>query len=568
MDIVWVLINCLVTIIQIYIYLGIGILGYCKGIIDKKASSFLSKLVAFVLFPFYNMLELSRVATPENMKVFWLLMISTLTSIFFGFIISILLHKLFKLDKRTTYSFSLLTCLPAIGSIPLVLGKALCIIGGPLDGDPRCSVINGFMVINLMIFQIQMFFTGYTIILKDIDILLPFEEKLHYIWHLFLYKKGMQDIAALDLFEKYLKNRKFVNTKYKAFIEQNKIIHSKGCEFKFKISEDKEMRSVILGEEFYGSEGLKDLEESHSLDYSVIETIPNNIIYEEHPEHRTSQIIQLEKSKNLKLIESISSKVLVYYGNVFRIIDEDLNMKYKKEYEEVKHKIIHNLRHFPPKFPTVKSFLVDENTINEIDTEFKYFEQTVKALNPEFKLTEYAKKSNIVIYGKVYYPPIIACFLGLLIGLSGMSDIVFSANHYLKNFFDAWPVITVLTVPFIYATAGFVLASTKSISRDMILTKKDILVGMLIRFIIIPGIGLLWIFIWKNYYGGIVEESKVIRFSMFIPFSLPVAATLIVFLNLVNFYIEETGLHISVQYVSSLIFLTVLFLIYFILLGT
>jgi predicted permease len=573
MNIQWILINSLLTVIQIYIYLGIGIIAYYKKIINKQMATFISKLVAFIIFPFYNMLELSRVSTPENMKIFWILIVSTLTSLFIGFIISKLFNMFFGLDKRTSYSSSLLISLPSLGSMPLVLGKALCISGGPLDGDPRCSFVTGFLVMDLMIFQIQMFFAGYSIIVKDINLLLPFEEKLHYIWHLFLKKQGKEDIVVLDLFEKYLKDKKLANSKFKAFIGANRIVHSKGLDFEFILpTEDKPMRSVILGEEFYldgknynnSNNNQSDGDHSHSLDYSALEVKPHLGIIEQNINQQSPP-----KARNkLKTIKLISNKVMMYYNNVFKIIEEEINNKDLQNYEAEKHKIIHNLKHFPLKFPIVRSFHISESLLKDVDVEFKHFEQTVKAIIPDFKITEYTKKSNIVIYGRVYYPPIIGCFLGLLIGLSGMRDIVFSSNHYMKNFFDAWSIITVVNVPFIYTAAGVALAATKTISRDMILTKKDILLGILIRFVIIPAIGLLWIFIWKTYYGGIVEESKVVRFAMFMPFCLPVAALVVVFFNLVNFYVEETGYQMFVQYISSLVFLTLLFLIYFITLGS
>jgi predicted permease len=567
MNIGWVLLNCLFSVLQIYIFLAIGVWSYYKGIINKQTSTFISKLIAFFIFPLYNMLELSRVATVDNMRISWLLMISTLVSLSLGFILSIAFTKLFKLDKRTAYSFSLLNSLPSLGSLPLVLGKALCISGGPLDGDPKCSVITGFLVIDLMIFQIQMFFTGYSIVIKDIELVKPFEEKLHYLWHIFLRKRGEDDIVVLDLFERYLKRQVKAKEKYREFLKEYRIVHNDGIDFEFRLPEIKSSCAPNDDDSFIIQEPIciETAKRNYFMDYSAIEEKPGGVFVEAHPEKRLEDHSRLTATYSIHMIIKNIQK---YYGAIFQIIEENLNKKVAADYEVEKARIIHNLQHFPPKFPVVRSFHIDQNILDQVDKEFVNYDGVIKKYRPDFKLTEYTKKSQIVILGKVYYPPIIGCFLGLLIGLSGMRDIAFSSNHYLKNFFDIWPIITVVNVPFIYTSCGFALAATKNLSRDMILTKKDIMVGMLVRFIIIPAVGLLWIYIWKTLYGGIVEESKVIRFAMFLPFCLPVAAVIVVFLNIVNFYIEETAYQIFIQYISCLVFLTVLFLIYFITLGS
>jgi predicted permease len=515
------------------------------------------------------MLELSRVATPQNMQIFWVLMLSTIVSISLAFTISILISKLVRVDIRIIHSFTLFISLPSLGSLPLILGRALCVPGGPLDGDPRCPVILGFMVSDLMIFQIQMFFIGYYIVMKDVDLFLPFEEKFHYLWHLYLYKKGKNDLVVLDLFEKYLKDKKQVKAKFETFVKENKIIHIKGIDFQFNLTDREANLVLIENRTVFKSPNEEPTvvvdNKCNMFDYSAIEIQSGNIILEGNSEVRTAECENIISAND---VEIIKIKINKYYDTLFNYIEEDLNLHKKKEYEKEKQKILHNLEHFPPKFPTIRAIKVSKDIVNEINNDFKLFEEAAKAVNPKFKLTHYKKKSKLYIYGRVYYPPIIACFLGLLVGLSGMRDIAFSSNHYLKNFFDVWPIITVVNVSFIYTTAGYAMAATSKITMNMILTFKEIVIGILIRFIIVPGIGLLWIYLWVTFYGGIVIESKVVRFAMFIPFCAPVSATLIVFLNLVNIYVDEAGYHIFIQYILSLVLLSTVYLVYFITLGS
>jgi predicted permease len=564
MKIEWIFLNILLNVFQVYIYMMIGIWGYYKSILSKQTTQFISKTVAFYLFPFYNIIELSRVATAENMKIFWILALSTLLALCLGFVISLLSTKVFKLDQRTSYTSSLLTSLPALGSFPLVLGKSLCMAGGPLADDPRCSEITGFMVINLMIFQIQMFFTGYSIVMKDIELVKPFEEKLHYIWHIFLRKRGEEDIVVLDLFEKYLKKNKLAKEKYRDFVKEYKVIHLRAVDFEFKLPN--RVSSCEISNDSFSIADPNNIEvkKNYFLDYSAISNEQSNLFVEVNPDQRIEEHSRLPSFN----IQMILKNIQIYYDRVFQIIEEDLNTAAKSDYGIEKNRIVHNLQDFPTKFPIVRSFHVDTEILKEVNQEFANYELAIKSLIPEFKLTEYTRKSIVFILGKVYYPPIIGCFLGLLIGLSGMRDILFSENHYLKNFFDICSVVTVVNVPFIYVTAGFAFAALKGINRDMILTKKDMLMGVVIRFLILPCIGLLWVYIWTTYYGGIVLESKVVRLSIFIPFCLPISPLIVVFLNIVNFYLEETAYQMLVQHIAAPALLTVMLLVYFITLGS
>jgi hypothetical protein len=573
MEVGWIFLNCLMTVLQMYIYLSIGILAYYKKIFTKQTSALLSKIVAFFIYPFYNMLELARIATPANMQIFWILLLSTVVSISIGLGISILSSKVLKIDVRIAHSFSLFVSLPSLGSLPLILGRALCITGGPLDGDPRCSVIIGFMVTDQMIFQIQMFFIGYYIVMKDVDLFIPFEEKLHYLWHLYLYKKGKNDLVVLDLFERYLKDKKQVKTKYIKFMRENKIMHLKGIEFQFNLTDKENHVALVENPHIYKKPSWTDIEfiednDCHILDYTAIEIHPEHLIFERNLDkngkmktHHLADIIHT-------YIKHTCIKINKYYDNLFKYIEEDLDTTVSTLYQKEKQKILHNLEHFPPKFPIVRSLPVSKKTVELINQDFITFEIAVKPINPKFKLTPYSKKHKLTIFGRVYYPPIIACFVGLLIGLSGMREILFSQSHYLQNLVNAWSLITVINVSLIEATAGITIAATNKISRNMILSKKEILIGILIRFVIMPGFGLLWIYLWVSYYKGVIVESKVIRFAMFIPFCSPVSCTSLVFLNLVNIYVEEAGFQIFIQYMVSIVLLSTNFLVYFVTLGS
>ena len=104
----WILIFCLLTILQIYIYFITGFIGYFRKFMQKSTSKFISQLICTFTFPIYNMLELAKVSTFENMRIFWILMVSTIISILIAFITCRVFCFIFKLDTRVCYSFCLL----------------------------------------------------------------------------------------------------------------------------------------------------------------------------------------------------------------------------------------------------------------------------------------------------------------------------------------------------------------------------------------------------------------------------------------------------------------------------
>ena len=168
----------------------------------------------------------------------------------------------------------------------------------------------------------------------------------------------------------------------------------------------------------------------------------------------------------------------------------------------------------------------------------------MKKIKPEFKLeTNEIPLSISIILNKVHSPPIIGCILGLLIGMSGMREILFSTNHYIYNIVNGIQIVTKSAVPYLYIAVGISMLSINGINyMNTPITKKYIIISFFHRFLIIPAIGLLWVYIWKTFFGGIVASSKVFRISIFIPFCLPSTGTVVVIVNIVKYFGDETGL--------------------------
>jgi len=177
-------------------------------------------------------------------------------------------------------------------------------------------------------------------------------------------------------------------------------------------------------------------------------------------------------------------------------------------------------------------------------------------------------KCNVwVSLNKLYSPAIVGCILGLIIGISGMRDLLHSKNHYLQNFLEGFNIITKSTVAFVYISTGVSFATFTGFKWNLPINKKHLIVTFIVRYIILPFIGILWILAWKTFYGGIVEESKVFRISLFIPFCIPSSSNLIIILNLLKYFLGETNILLIWQNGLMVFQLLALYVVYFVQIG-
>ncbi len=64
-----------------------------------------------------------------------------------------------------------------------------------------------------------------------------------------------------------------------------------------------------------------------------------------------------------------------------------------------------------------------------------------------------------IILKYLYFPIIIGGVLGLIIGSSGMRNILLSSNHYISNLVDGIYLITKITIPVMYIPIGISFVS-------------------------------------------------------------------------------------------------------------
>jgi hypothetical protein len=848
-DIGWTFLVCFFAAIQVKIYLCIGVVTFIKKIYSSKALRNLSELIMNYFLPIYAIIEIARMTTKENITLIWILIIGILLSITVGYACGRLAHYMFKLDERISYSFSLLTSLPSIGTLPLVLGKSLCFPGAPLEDDPQCANILGFMLMNYLIFQLILNFVGFQVLTKDSNFSRIVDEKLSYLWRILIGRFVKKDYTVLYLFKKYMNDKKQAVKQFDDFIEKYQLIQEdskftlKGAEeesvnntkveacsnggdinkeiiknidkeekadtiieldeenhnhksnvkagvsvnkedssyfnensisitnakqvnltkisesFDVKgvdttpihkvkdMGENKLITNIILAKQQNSSmddeqsdnnkiNSIKDIrldvheklinkdqplgthsnkqlskqtsklnkdegflnkqelnkenvilhgkssknlhERLPSEEVEFIEPIKNDLnnhhdkgmafnklvysqkevtknfikkesvnelneiiqdkknklrryetdndilkldghfgseneertalmkFYEEppvyhklpltsdrdvhcfqlnmnenfliiHPNdfliHKKIKEEQLEEKKRLVRLRQKSSKIIFedvhrYYTKIFCTIEKDFNNKLEEDYEHEKMDILKDVYLLPPKFPIVKCVLVNKVDLMIVEEEWKRYEELVKKVIPNFRLTSPQIAFNIQIVLKfLYIPAIVGCIFGLLVGLSHMREILFSTNHYITNLVDGIYILTKATVPIMYIPIGVGFVATKGMHMQLPLSKIYIAISFIVRFLILPCVGYLYVYLWTTYYGGVIATSKVFRITMFIPFCVPSTANLVVMTNIVKFFVEETAFILLLNNSTNLVTLPLLYMIYFIIIG-
>jgi predicted permease len=94
-----------------------------------------SAMLYYLFMPIYSFMEISHVTSIESIKEYWILIVSTGSSISTGFFLARIFHYAFSLEERISESFSITLAFPAIGSFPLVISKFMCFPGRPLEGE-------------------------------------------------------------------------------------------------------------------------------------------------------------------------------------------------------------------------------------------------------------------------------------------------------------------------------------------------------------------------------------------------------------------------------------------------
>jgi len=337
MEIGAIFLYCFFAVLQIYIYLGVGVIAFFKKIFNTKSLRYLSQMIINFFLPIQSIIEISRMATMENISELWILILSVIIAILLGYLIGKLYNLIFKIDLRMSSIYSYIISLPSIGTLPLVLGKAFCFPDGPLSDDPKCKNMLGYMMVNALVFTLILYTNGFIIIANDAEFANEIEQILSFSWHSLCEKiYGNTNYFVLAIFTDFMKNE---NLAKKKFYEFDKNCKLKKCNdglrylledhridsFKHGIG-DGENKNVkfIIGKE------LKQ-KEKQIFEKNLQESRENN------NQNKPSIVIDLPliKEDSIKENEGINKVFIEKKSDKYSEIDSKLNEKESNNYREL-----------------------------------------------------------------------------------------------------------------------------------------------------------------------------------------------------------------------------------------
>ena len=270
--------------------------------------------------------------------------------------------------------------------------------------------------------------------------------------------------------------------------------------------------------------------------------------------------------------EENEDKIKEYYFNVLEKIENNLDENKKNEFEIKKKEIVDDLNNVPQKLPFIKNIEINKEKVNFLNEEFKKIINNNKLILNDYEKNINSQKIELklsILLNRIITAPIISILFGIILVISKNNLIIFnSKNLYWSNLMNGLKLLINTYTPFIFGTMGIsCINSYYEDKSEIISNKKHILVQLIIKFLLLPFIGIFNIFIWKKFYGGIVKESTAYRLIMYSHWCLPPPANMTLIVHLTGFFGKEFGYLVFICNVFSILGLTILHLIYFILVG-
>lgn len=492
MEVGFTFLYCVLACIQMYILMAVGMIAFYRGILNTKKSSVISTIIVRYLLPIYIILKLSQVVDIELLDTYWVLIVNFVVEIIVGYCLSLLFHVILKMDVRIKECFGAMNMIPALGALPLVIGKGFCFPSGPVDGDKLCDNFLGLLMLCLLIYNIAVYIIAYFLFVIDKNKYLEIEPKLQTLWHKVInkYHKG-KNITVELLMKKYINKKN-----YKECYEQFEKCYENGA--------------------------------------------------------------PTEKEE-----------IISYYNKVFEVIENNIEVNKEEEYKKNKEEIIEGLNQVPMKLPHTKGITINNEIFAFIRSEWTNTEVEVKTIKPEYELKiEYMKLDILEVFNKCLSPPLVATLIGIILSVSNVRSLIYDTkNNYWSNLVDGVSMIAQTYTPLIFGLMGLSSVTANTDISELLASKVHVAVIMIIRFLIMPFLGMFNIYMWKEYYGGIVKESTAYRLLMFTHWCLPSASNMTLIINMTKYFGNEYGYLILICNMFCIIGLSVLNLLYFVIVG-
>ncbi|MDR3546675.1 MAG: AEC family transporter [Candidatus Pacebacteria bacterium] len=170
------------------------------------------------------------------------------------------------------------------------------------------------------------------------------------------------------------------------------------------------------------------------------------------------------------------------------------------------------------------------------------------------------------VLSKIITPPVISCIIGIVVGLiTPLKTALLSENMSQRIFMNTFTSLGSMATNISVILLGAKLAGGFTSSKDINLRFVDLVAVNVLRMVIVPAIGLAFMWVMKEVASAYVVDDKVIAFVLYANWCVPPSVIVITLFLLVKYYTKELALIQFWTNVLSVFTCTAYLAIYFVL---
>ena len=212
----------------------------------------------------------------------------------------------------------------------------------------------------------------------------------------------------------------------------------------------------------------------------------------------------------------------------------------------------------------------EEKVYNQPDNKLNKKILEIEVLGPE-KLMIMPKEENIAsirfyIDHILCSPPAICSIIGLILGfIFPFNEWLFDPDHTpLPTFLATFRTIGGMMSPVSMFLLGTYLAQGAIVTRTMLIGWKHVIISNIIKNLIIPAIGLLWIcVVFKETSGSSYEDNPILMFISYTYWIVPNGIILIAVYVVADYFAKEFSVLSVYMNILSIPMMTVFLILYF-----
>ncbi len=140
---------------------------------------------------------------------------------------------------------------------------------------------------------------------------------------------------------------------------------------------------------------------------------------------------------------------------------------------------------------------------------------------------------------EVFSPPVIGSLIGIIIGtIKPLKEALFSDLGG-RIFLDTLTTVSTIAVPNLMMVLGSKLYNGFNFDKDVNLRKIDLIAFIVLRLIVVPAFGLIFMVIVNLFDTKEIQENKVLNFIMYAFWNVPPSTQLVSLFVMIGYYLKE-----------------------------